>query len=69
MPNPNLMSHAESKLIVRWLRSEKGFADYAFPLDRFYKMSTEDIVKVIKKQTNEDISQLELLEATGRVVV
>lgn len=69
MSNPNLMSHAESKLIVRWLRSEKNFSNDNFALDRFYKMSVEDIVKLIKKETNEDISQLEILEATGRVIV
>lgn len=67
MPNPNLMSHAESKLIVRWLRREKHVD--GFPLDYFYKMSVEDVLKEIKKETNEKVTGLEILEATDRVAV
>lgn len=68
MPNPNLMSHAESKLIVRWLRREKGVPDELFPLDYFYQMSVDDVVTEVKRKTGKEIMKLSILEATRRVI-
>lgn len=57
------LSHADSKVLVYWLRREKEIPTFVFPLDRFYKMGPEEIVREIKRTAGVDITLSEIESA------
>ena len=42
-------SHAESKVFVYWLRREKKIPPFVFPLDYFYKMGVEVVIREVDR--------------------
>jgi len=62
------LSHAESKLLVRWLRSNKGVAEDSFSLDYFYKITIAEIVERLK-QDKIQVKEQEVLAGIRRLVV
>jgi hypothetical protein len=56
-------SHAESKVFVYWLRREKQVPTMVFPLDYFYKMGIEVVIREVDRIAGITVTADEIKQA------
>ena len=57
------MSHADSRVMVYWLRKNKSIPPFVYPLDRFYKMTHEEVSNLLMSEINLPVSKEEIADA------